>query len=328
MRPEIGLARPLLGPNDITRDTRDRVDILSQEVASGRSSDLGRALRSDFSEVSRLTHQMAHLDAMKISLSRAETWGEGLQLSLAGVETSLADLAQGLATGLFSASTPGIVPDVAEGALRDIAAFLNGTANDRALFGNGAGDHPIQDIDAVLSDVRGLAAGAVDYETYAADVDAYFAPGGPFETTRLTIGANEPVVFPVGDGRTVSFEVDAGSSELIQAVKQAALAAGLDDRGFALAPGSTAAIDIQSRMLSATAALPDLRGRIGAVEERVSDMASSLDDRRSETEIALGETIGIDRFEAASALQNEMARLESLYAITARRAQLRLTDYL
>ncbi|TFL17652.1 hypothetical protein [Jannaschia formosa] len=328
MRPEIGLARPLYGPRDITQETRARVDILSQEVASGRSSDLGRALSSDFSELSRLTNALTVLDGTAHSLARAGTWGEGLQRALEGISGGMDLLTEGLAAGLASADSPGFAPDVAEGSLRDMAARLNQTVSDRALFGNGSAAGPLQDVDGLLADIRALASGAADYATYAADIDAYFAPGGAYETTRLTLGATDPVRFPAGDGRSVGFPVDATDPVLVQAVAQVALVAGLSDAAFTLTPASAATQDMQSRLASARGDLPGLHGRVGAVEQRVGDLISATDDRRARTEMDLGEMIGIDGFEAASALQNEFARLESLYAITARRARLRLTDYL
>lgn len=328
MRPDAGLALPFHGPKDFTRETRDRVDILSQEMASGRGSDVGRALRSDFSDLSRLSHDLQGLDAVATSLSRAETWGAGLQAALGGIGAAMDGLSDGLSAIPASGADGGLLPVLAEGALRDVAALLNGMSGERALFANGAATGPIGDVEAVLADVRALASGSADYDAYAAAVDAYFAPGGTFEATRLATGPGDPVRFPAGDGKVVAFAVDAGSEEIVQVVAQIALAAGLSDAAFPVAQGSAAVSDLNGRIAAASGDLPTLRGRVGAIEQRIETLSSNVSEDRTRTEMALADTVGIDMFEAASRLQNEMSRLESLYAITARRARLRLTDYL
>ncbi|UWQ19005.1 hypothetical protein [Jannaschia sp. M317] len=328
MTPSASLAQAILGPRDRTQPTRDRIETLSQEIASGRAADTGRALSSDFSQVSRLAHGLREGRASIESLSQAQTWGAAIQASLARVADvsarQMADLPVNLAN-----PDPAAISRLSRGGeegVRDIVAALGHTVGGRALFANGGTEPPITTVDDILTEVSALATAATDFDDYIQRVDAYFAPGGTFETAHLSVPATDPTRFPAGGGEVVTFEVEAGSDELVQALRSAATLSGLGGASFALTPD--ARLTLQERAANAAADLPTLQGRIGATEARVGDRLETLRAEEQQAEVDLSTAVGVDPFETVSALQNEMTRLETLYAITARRAQLRLTDYL
>ncbi|MGB3407884.1 MAG: flagellin [Jannaschia sp.] len=311
---------------------RDRIDTLTEEVGSGRTSDPGRALKSDFSGLSRLTHNLQSLDAFQSSLALAETWGQAAQTSLGRIAEASARISASLPTNLASARSDGMrgAAAIARGAAEDIASALQTSVGGRAVFGNGEPGSPLSSINSLLSDIASLAAGSADFDAYVASVDAYFEPGGAYDTIQLTPVPATAVRFPVGGGETVSIDVDAGSSEIRNALKQAALIAGLENAGFdtTVASHSDVSNELQSRSSQVTSQLPVLQGVLGSAEARVALRSErNLADRQN-IEMALSDMMGIDPYEAVTKLQNELSRLESLYAITARRSQLRLTDYL
>ena len=326
MRPDLSPAQPFLGPNDITRPTRARVERLSQEMASGRTGDPGQALRGDFSDVSRLSHALQRADADAVSLRQAERWTGAMQATLGRIDDAVAALAGDLDAGLGVSTR--FAADQARQALVDVAALLNSPVGERSLFGNGGRTAPLPDVGAVLADVAALAASSIDLDDYAAQVDAYFAPGGPFEGTRLAAMPADPVSFPAGDGGTIELDVSARTRAVVDLLAPVALIAGLPSAGFEVAPNSDASLDLNARLAGGRSALPALRGSVGAVEARIADRLTQIDAARTDAEMAIADRVGIDPYETASKLQHEMARLESLYAITARRSRLRLTDYL
>ena len=332
MKPEAGLSLPFHGPRDTSRIIRDRIETLSQEVASGLTSDPGRALKSDFSDVSRLSHQLRNLDAFHESIAVATSWGAAIQVSLAQIGEASARLGNQLGSSLSVVGDTdfGIASGFAEGVARDIGNALGRTFAGRALFGNGSALDVTPSAEAVLADIAAIAGTATDFDSYVAAVDGYFADGGPFETTHLgalPVGSTE---FPVDDGETARFDLDAGNIEIRSAFKQAVLVAGLAHAGFQLSgeARSDAVVELKRRSAGVTSDLPLLQGRIGAVEERLGILAERTMIARQDSEIALSDRLSVDPYDAATRLQNELSRLESLYAITARRSRLRLTDYL
>jgi flagellar hook-associated protein 3 FlgL len=326
MRPDAGLATPFLGPRDVTRGTRDRIEALSQEVSTGRSSDVGRAVRGDFSEVSRHAADLHRRDAIAIGLKRAQSWSGAAQSALGGIASVLDALSEAIPLGLDISQ--GFASEQGAAAARDVARLLNSAEGGRFLFAGGRTEPPLPDVDAVLADVSALAALSTDYGDYTARIEAYFAPGGGLETNRLADTAPDLVRFSLAGGDTVDVMVSARTRELIGALEQAALVAGLSDLSFEIDDASPEAGDLRARIEGARRAMPALRGTLGAVEARIETRAEENDAARDAAEMALADRIGIDPFEAAAGLRNEMARLETLYAVTARRAALRLTDWL
>lgn len=326
-----GLALPFHGPRDTARITRDRIEILSQEVGSGRSSDSGRALSSDFSGLSQVSHQLHTLQSVRESLGRAEAWGAALQGALSQIAEAGVRVSSALPASL-AAAEDGFVQAAAtgRGAAEDIGAALQRSVAGRALFANGAEAGPLASIQTILDDASALAVGASDFEGYVQDIDAYFAAGGSYETDGLTGFQAAPIRFPAGGGAEISFSVDATSDQVRDALKQAVLVAGLADAGFDTrnGAGTSIAIELQRRSAQVGADLPQLQGQIGVQEERAAGQAQAAEVAMQDAERAVSDALGVDPFEAATRLQNELSRLESLYAITARRSQLRLTDYL
>ncbi len=327
-----GLSLPFHTMRDTASSTRDRVDILSQELASGRSADTSRALSSDFSELSHLSHRMHNLQSVRESLGQAKTWGDALQTSLETIGQAGQRVAQALPASLAAAGNDGVqqAAATARGAAEDIGAALRHTIAGRAIFANGSETPPLASVADVLDDVGLLARGAADFDSYVNAVDSYFASAGTFETTRVTGFDAAPIRFPAGEGQSVSFAVDAKSSEVRDAFKQAVLVAGLSDAGFDMRAGDRGAamMVLQERSAQVGANLPLLQGRIGVQEARIATRYDAAETGLQDAEVAISEAVGVDPFDVATRLQDEMSRLETLYAITARQAQLRLTDYL
>jgi flagellar hook-associated protein 3 FlgL len=317
---------PYRGPSDMMRQTRERVDRLSQEVSSGRSSDVGRAVRADFSRMSHLAQGLDALDSTAFALRQAERWADTGQSALQRAEAAVAGLSEGLTAGL--SLSPRFLADRGADALRDVADALNVMIGPRAVFGGGGTEAPIPDIAAVIDDVAVLSAGATDWSDYVARIDAYFGTTGPFETTRLVSGPAAPVRFPAGDDRTVDIDLQVSDPAVLGLLKQAALVSGVGDLPFEIGPNGPAAADIKAGFGVVLGTLPQHQGRLGAIQAMIGDRLVAVDAERSQVEIALADAVGTDPFEAATRLQQEMSRLESLYAITARRSRLRLTDYL
>jgi hypothetical protein len=217
--------------------------------------------------------------------------------------------------------------EVGRGAVLDMVTALNGMRDGRSLFAAGAPVGPVTDAEALLAVISGIAAGAPDLAAYEAEMAAFFSPGGRFETAHRAPGGPGPVTFPTGDGGSIGYAASEADPGLRGALEVAALVAGLGAAGFDVPPEG-AAPGLAARALGAMDGLARAAGAIGAVEARVDGAATALEVSRAQTEQELSDLVGVDATERAAALRDEMGRLELLYAITARRADLRLTNVL
>lgn len=324
---------PVLPPQDFSTATRARLDRLTEELATGRAADTGRALSSDFSTFSRVSHDLRTLQSREDALARASAWMDGTQLALGAVETAGERLAEGLVAGLVIPGGAGI-PALAEagsGALSDIVTALAKTDGGRSVFANGdSSGVPPYDFDTLRTETRALAQSAGDLTSLLQAFDDYFAPGGGVEAGALAGAPPDPVRFPLGGGASLEIPVQAGDPEIRDAVKQAAFLAALPEAGFQLSATDrqSLASELPRRSVAAAAGVATLRGRVGTVEARASLLSERLAADRTQLEGRRSDAVGTDAFDIANRLQSEMSRLETIYAVTARRSRLNLTDYL
>ncbi|MEM9794877.1 MAG: flagellin [Pseudomonadota bacterium] len=321
-----------LAPRDITADSRRLVDRLSDEMGSGRRSDVGRSVASDFSVVSRLAHELDTFDARKAGLAQAKTWASAAQGALSTGQDALSRLAQALPatftpTGL---SDLDVISLSGRNGLEDMINALNITIDGRAVFGNGALDAPLADIATLLSDIEAIAAASPDLASYEAGLDGYFAVGGGFETNVLALTKTTAASFPDGEGNKIEFPLSADDREVRGALRQAAFFAALPSAGFSAQEILTSqrGAEIVAETQGAISGLIELQASVGSIEERVETKITRLSDARLDVETELARLTRVDEYETASHLQNEFSRLESLYAITARRTRLNLTSFL
>ncbi|MEM8823233.1 MAG: hypothetical protein AAGF30_06450 [Pseudomonadota bacterium] len=321
-----------LTPRDYAADTRTRIETLSRELASDRLSDLGTALRSDFSRISVAAHDLRTYQARSANLSQATAWGAGLQTALDGMAGDLRRVFDAAPLTLSEGSAPDLsaLAEVGAGAFTDIVSRLDTSLGGRGLFIGGLPTpSPLPDAGTMMTDLSALAAAAPDVTALIDAVDGYFATGGPYDLAVTSLPPN-PVTFPFGPDQAARFPASAAAPEIRDALRHAALAAVLPEAGFPMDATDRGVLKAQlvEGLADGLSGLARLQGRIGAIEARVASLTESADANRARQETALADAIAPDQFETATRLQAEMSRLETTYAITARRSQLRLTDYI
>ncbi|WP_220750729.1 flagellin [Jannaschia sp. AI_61] len=185
-------------------------------------------------------------------------------------------------------------------------------------------------MEAVRSDIASIAQNSTDFGTYLADVTAYFDAGGAFETTIVSSYASEQATFPGRDGKSFGVDLDARSAGLKEAIANAAVLSGMRHVGFDVSElvKSSAASMLLTRASAADADVSTMQAQVGVLEERISDDREAAVSERLDAEKRLSDLVGIDEYDVATRLNAELSRLEAAYAITARRSQLRLTNFL
>ncbi len=188
------------------------------------------------------------------------------------------------------------------------------------------------DMAALLSETTAIANAATDVASFLAAFDDYFAPppGGGVEANAIRAFTAVPAEFPIGGGKAVASPISVNDPEIRNSMKQVAMVAALPFVGFAMTAADIdqLAAALPARGLETATGLAVIGGRVGAIEERVEFQRASLTAERGRLEARRADFVAADPYETATRLQAEMTKLESIFAITARRARLKLTDYM
>lgn len=311
-------------------ELRNQVQRASQEVATGRHSDIGAALRGDFSPLLAIDASLARLAAYKSNTADAAFQTAAQQSAIAG----LSGLASGISTTLLDAgnATPVQINALAadaKGRLASAIGLLNTQAAGRAVFSGVATDTvPLGSVEDMLTALQTAATGATTAGQVAAAVTGWFASPSGFGAFYQGGGALSST--PIAQGEAADLPTTAMDPALRDTLAGFAMAA-LIERG-ALAADATErgrlAQQAGQQLTSTADARTGLQARIGTVEAQIEAARS----RNSAEETSLGilrSDIGsVDPYEAGTRLEAIRSQLESLYLVTARVARLSLAEYL
>ena len=312
-------------------ELRSQVQRASQEVASGRFSDIGAAVRGDFSPLLAIDASLSRLAAYKSNTTDAAFQTAAQQSAITG----LSDLASGISTTLLAAkttSTPAQIATLgadAKGRLASAIGLLNTQAAGRAVFSGTATDTlPLGSVEDMLAALQTAAAGTTTAGQVASAVNAWFADPLGFGAFYQGDTALSPT--PIAAGEAAEISTTATDQALRDTLGGFAMAA-LIDRGVLADDASERAALAQQagqQLMSTEDARTTLAARIGTVEAQIEAART----RNSAEETSLGilrSDIGaVDPYEAATRLQTVESQLEALYLVTSRVSRLNLAEYL
>jgi flagellar hook-associated protein 3 FlgL len=312
-------------------ELRTQVSRASQEVASGKHSDIGTAVRGDFSPILAIDASLSRLDAYVSNTTDAAFQTAGQQSAIVG----LSQLATGISTTLIGArnySTPAQIDTLAadaKGRLASVVGLLNTQTAGRAVFAGVATDTvPLGSAEDMLTALQAAAAGATTAGQISAAVNTWFADQSGFGAFYQ--GGDPLAPAPIAQGETADLSVTAMDQTLRDTLAGFAMAA-LIDRGV-LASDTTERARLMhaagQQLIATEDGRTTLAARIGTVEAQIETART----RNAAEETALGilrsEIGSIDPYEAATRLQTLQSQLESLYLVTARVSRLSLAEYI
>ncbi|WP_334195223.1 flagellin [Pararhodobacter sp.] len=312
-------------------DLRGQVQRASQEVATGRHSDLGAALRGDFSPLLAIDASLARLSAYKSNTAGAAFQAAAQQSAISG----LSDLATGISTTLLGAknySTPAQIATLAadaKGRLASAIGLLNTQASGRAVFsGVATGTVPLDSVDDMLTALQTAAAGATTAGQVTAAVNGWFADPLGFGAFYQGGGPLSPV--PIAAGEAADLTTTAMDPALRDTLAGFAMAA-LVDQGVLAGDATERGRLLQQagqQLVSTEDARTTLAARIGTVEARIEAARTRNSAEESALGILRSEIGSVDPYEAGTRLEAIQSQLESLYLVTARVSRLNLAEYL
>jgi flagellar hook-associated protein 3 FlgL len=312
-------------------ELRGQVQRASQEVASGKHTDIGLALRGDVSPLLAIDASLSRLAAYTSTATDAAFQTAAQQSAVSG----LSKLAVGITTTLMGSRdfpTPAQVNSAAadaRGRLASAVGLLNTQASGRAVFSGVATDSiPLGSTDDMLAALELAATGATTADQVAAAVNTWFAdplgygafyqggvalspaPIAPGEQAELSTTALDPAIRDTLAGFAMAALIDRG-----------ALAGDASERArLAQVAGQTLHQSEDARIT--------LAARIGTVEAQVEAARTRNSAEETALQILRSDIGSVDPYEAATRLETVRAQLESLYLVTARVSRLSLVEYI
>ncbi len=307
---------------------------LTDEMATGRVSDLRKATGGHFGTLGSLDHQLGSIAAYTTAGKEAALFLGTLQEAFGTIQDAAGKLAPVMLQASDSAHASFISATAADARaqFQSVVSALNTHVADRTLLGGTATGGPaLATSETMLADLSAAVTGlttAADIETA---VDAWFdTPGGGFETVGY-LGSTTPLSpFRVGQHEAINVQVTAADAEIRDFLKGYAMAALVDLGALSTQPGEKAELltTAGERLFNANAKLAEVRGRIGSAEAEVDTALARNASAASALELARNDIVAADPYQTAVDLEAAQIQLESLFAITARLSRLTLTEYL
>lgn len=305
---------------------------ISQELTSGRVSDVGKALSGDTGRLSALAraHQITggYQSVAKDAAFQAQ--------SIQGVISFVTDNSQAMIVGLIGApkngngDTAALIGTEARARLSAVLDAMNISSSGRALLaGTAVNGKAVADSDTLLTALRAEVTGASNADDAMARISAWFdAPTG-FATTAY-LGGPAVQDLPVSPQDKVWLGVTANDPAFRSALKGLATAALVDDSTLGFSENQRKALAARAGevVLSAQDALTGLGARLGVSEARLETIKSRNQAELLSLEMAQSDLIGSDPYALATELEAVQTNLEMMFSITARLSRLKLTDFI
>lgn len=307
---------------------------LTQELSSGRKSDVGVGTTGDYMPLVGLQRSISAINAYATNIAEADLFATTMQTALDVVQTHGDELSSALLTAGNSQNAAMIRATAADATNRfeAVISAFNAKIADRYAFAGTAVDQPaLADAQVILADLTASVAGQTTAAGIEAVLDTWFdTVGGSFDTIAYTGATQTLAPIRIGEGENVNFRQRADDAE-IRAVLKSFAAAALVDQGV-LSGNITEQAALTRRsgemILSAQSGLSVMRAAIGSSQARIASVSDMNAATLHALQMARSDIVSADPFRAASDLQATQTQLETIYAVTARLSRLSLTEYL
>lgn len=311
---------------------KERLQVHSEEVTTGRSTDLAARVRGDLVPLGGVVQSLSRLSAYASVTSETALFTEATQSALNVIDKAAADLGPRLIQAADGRDAAGLDIVAAQGRQKfeTAVAALNTRIGDRSLFSGKATDaQAVADAETILQTLEAQIIGLTTAGAVETAVSAWF--NDPAGFAAIGYGGEEALApVTIADGETVPMGVTAMEPAIIATLKGLAMTA-LVDRG-ALADHAPERYKLGMRsgdiLIATQSDRTALRAHVGIAEQQISEAATRNAAEATSLEIAHAQIVSVDPYEASMALEEVRGQLESLYAVTARLSGLRLTDFL
>ncbi|CUK12589.1 flagellar hook-associated protein FlgL [Shimia thalassica] len=307
---------------------------LSQEVATGQTSDKARFLSGDFNAIADLQHSLKRLESYRLVAAETKLALDTAGGALSTLYSFSSNLAEKLPLLSETGTNIAVNAIAAEGlqAFQGAVSALNSNTAGRSVFGGAQFDQPVlAPSDEILTAVREQIEAVATPAEYIQSLDDWFsAPGGGFETVAYLGSDNFSEPVNVGDDVSVGFDLKADQSGIRKVLRDFAAIALVADPAFGFSDADKTQIfeTMLPELADSRNTLIDMQAQLGVSQEYLETAIATNEAGRLATESAIADLLSVDPFETATRLENVSTQMEGIYLVTARLNQMSLMDYL
>lgn len=312
---------------------RNDMSRLTDELSSGRVTDVREILSGNHNYLSELERSMEVLQGYSVANSEAGYFTASMQASLDRVQDFTGQL--GLDLILVGQGPIGVVSgspsENAKTQLEGMISSLNTDIAGRSLFAGTATDQaPLASADTLIDELRIAVAGATTPEDIVTAAETWFSDPAGFDALIYRGSDTALAPFALSDSERVSLDIRANDPAVKNALMNTALAALTADPSLGLSVLDQTELfgSLGLALQSNQSELTDLRARIGYTEARIEMIAVRNQAEETTAEFARNELLSADPFETATRLESVQFQLQALYSVTVKSSQLSLVNFL
>jgi flagellar hook-associated protein 3 FlgL len=306
---------------------------LSQEVSTGKKSNLTEELGGNFSFLADIENNLNRIESQMVATGETELFALSIQDSLARVQEGT----QGLRDNIYSSfsnvneSTPLQFANEADRQLEVAISAFNGSAGGRSLFaGTATSTVPLNGADTLMTELLGEVSGLTDADDIILAVKDWFADPAGFDTAMYNGSTTDISPIEVGDGEQVALNVRADNDDLKSALQSFAIIALLDEPSLGLSAETQRELVSKggAELADSTERLINVQADMGFMEAQLERVSTRNLATKTALSLAFNDIVLADQYEVSSRLKSTETHLEILYTVTARSAQLSLVKYM
>lgn len=305
---------------------------ITQELSSGKLSDIGASQSGDLSRLSATTRSRSLTAGYQSAAREAASHASASQAAFGMISDTIRELVSPLlmASQLTVPDQIKLTADDARSRLGLVLSTMNTSAGGRTLFaGQDIRGSAVADADTILTALRTELTGATSPEDAMTRISAWFddpagyaavAYQGDVPLSNMAVSATDSVWM----GATAN---DPAFRSMLKGLTAAAL---MMDPGGALPTidQSRFARVAAEALMSGAQDMTYLAGRLGISESRIEAAQSRNAADLLTLEMAENDMVGSDPYRLATELEAVQTNLETVYAVTARISRLTLADFL
>lgn len=306
---------------------------LTEEMSSGKKSDLPRALGVNRERAADIGQRISRIDGYLRNATHLAGRYKAAQVSLEQVDTAAQNLAERLIASpdLMSRQEKAVAGEQAKQSFATMVDALSTSFGGVNLFSGAKSDtQPLPDAANIMTDLRAAVDLSGSAASIQAEVEAFFeADTGPYVTSVYQGAATPGGAISIGDKTTSTMSISAISKPIRRMLAGAAMTALINDPAMSSSP------DKQKEMLEGARDkmqsrddLTILRADLGVQQEFVEEKQTSLTAERFSLAAERNDLTKADPYETASRLQQVQLQLETHFTITGRLSRLSLVNYL
>lgn len=317
--------------------TRNNLDKAGGEMSTGLKASPYEAANGNLTRLFSLERSLDRNAVFRETISLTELRLDVMQQGLGRMLEPAAKISLDLATALGKNDIPSARQSAREAraAFADTVGVLNGRVAGQALFAGTATDRTaLAPADAILAELDALAAATTTAADAVAAIDEYFrkdpAPSGAFFTSGYVGSTDDLAAVEIGENSRLDFSMRADKDEFVALLRAQAKAAVVANGSFGGDPFEQMALlnRAATAMLDAKEGILSVRNLVGVSQFAVESARAQRVSEQDTLALARANIVAVDPLEAASTFQTLQIQLESVYAVTARLAQLSFTNYM